>query len=69
MDANRNYYAELMTLADGIFHWSESASKQNGDVRAIKKCLYEMRSRCVQANNLALQCEGTIIAEIKQKGA
>lgn len=68
MDANRNYYEELMTLASGIYHWAESASKQHGDVQNIKKCLYEMRSRCVQANNLVLQCEGKIIEEIKQKG-
>lgn len=68
MGANRHYYEELMTLASGIYHWAYSASKQNGDVQDIKKCLYEMRSRCIQASNLALQCEGTIIEEIKQKG-
>lgn len=62
----RHYYEELMTLASGIYHWAESASKQNGDVRDIKKCLYEMRSRCLQASNLALLCEDSIITEIKQ---
>lgn len=64
----RHYYEELMTLANGIYYWAESASNQNGDVQNIKKCLYEMRRRCVQANNLSQQCESTIIEEIKQKG-
>ena len=64
----RHYYEELMTLVSGISHWADSASKQNSDVQDIKNCLYEMRSRCLQASNLALLCEDSIIEEIKQKG-
>ena len=63
----RHYYEELMTLVSGIYHWADSASKQNGDVQDIKKCLYEMRSRCLQASNLALLCGNEIVEEI-QKG-
>ncbi|MBO7134540.1 MAG: hypothetical protein J6W06_10345 [Bacteroidales bacterium] len=64
----RHYYEELMTLARGIYHWAESEKKQNGSAQDIKKCLYEMRSRCSQASNLALLCENGIIEELQMKG-
>ena len=64
----RHYYEELMTLASGILHWAHAESEQNGSAQDIKKCLFEMRSRCLQASNLALLCANEIVKEIQDKG-
>jgi hypothetical protein len=64
----RHYYEELMTLACGIYHWAETACKQHGNAVEIDRCLWEMRSRCIQLNNLAVICRESIIEDIQKKG-
>lgn len=65
---NRNYDKELSALASAIYNWADAVSKQNWNGEDMRKCLYEFKTRCSQANNIALLCEASVIKEIKQKG-